>query len=202
MWIWIPLPVNHVVHVFFFLLHRLGHSNKVSTILFTILLCGGQIILHVVADLWSNSFLCFSLISFLSFLVLFYCVPGDSLPVEKAALVFSLKLDTGHKLLCPWVDNICDEKLAEFPPKPTTVLVDDYKKRCSALLQLSALPIISPSAIDYIRSPQLEQFFGGPSGAEKNKSADASRSLINNPPSASSASYYQVQTLRMQVMHL
>lgn len=115
--------------------------------------------------------------------------------VEKAALVFSLKLDTGHKLLCPWVDNICDEKLAEFPPKPTAVLVDDYKKRCSALLQLSALPIISPSAIDYIRSPQLEQFFGGPSGAEKNKSADASRSLINNPPSASSASYYQAQKL-------
>lgn len=115
--------------------------------------------------------------------------------VEKAALVFSLKLDTGHKLLCPWMDNICDEKLAEFPPKPTAVLVDDYKKRCSALLQLSALPIISPSAIDYIRSAQLEQFLGGPSGAEKNKSADASRSLINKPPSASSASYYQAQKL-------
>lgn len=115
--------------------------------------------------------------------------------VEKAALVFSLKLDTGHKLLCPWVDNICDEKLAEFPPKPTAVLVDDYKKRCSALLQLSALPIISSSAIDYISSPQLEEFLGGPSGVEKNKSADASRSLLNKPPSASSASYYQAQKL-------
>ncbi|KAL3512305.1 hypothetical protein ACH5RR_025022 [Cinchona calisaya] len=115
--------------------------------------------------------------------------------VEKAALVFSLKLDTGHKLLCPWVDNICDEKLAQFPPKPTTVSVEDYKKRCSALLQLSALPIISPSAIEYIRSPQLEQFLGGPSSVEKNKSADAFRSHINEPHSASSASYYQAQKL-------
>ncbi|KAJ8553405.1 hypothetical protein K7X08_024083 [Anisodus acutangulus] len=26
--------------------------------------------------------------------------------VDKAALVFSLKLDSGHKLLCPWIDNV------------------------------------------------------------------------------------------------
>ncbi|KAB5524705.1 hypothetical protein DKX38_022454 [Salix brachista] len=36
--------------------------------------------------------------------------------LEKAALVFSLKLDNGHKLLCPWIDNTCDERLAEFLP--------------------------------------------------------------------------------------
>ncbi|CAI9113472.1 OLC1v1014082C1 [Oldenlandia corymbosa var. corymbosa] len=101
--------------------------------------------------------------------------------VEKAALVFSLKLDTGHKLLCPWVDNICDEKLASFPPKPTSVLVEDYRKRCSVLLHLTALPRISASAIDNMASPELWQFLGGDTGVGKNKSADDS--------------YYQAQKL-------
>ncbi|KAI4964131.1 hypothetical protein ZWY2020_006998 [Hordeum vulgare] len=63
--------------------------------------------------------------------------------VEKAASVFSLKLDTGHKLLCPWIDNICDESLC-----------------FSSLLRLSSLPRISLSSLDIMRkrSPQLEQF--------------------------------------------
>ncbi|KAK9684429.1 hypothetical protein RND81_10G209400 [Saponaria officinalis] len=78
--------------------------------------------------------------------------------VEKAALVFSLKLDTGHKLLCPWVDNACNESLALFPPMPSSVLVDQYKERSSALLQLSALPLISDSVIRSMKNPQLEYF--------------------------------------------
>ncbi|KDP20069.1 hypothetical protein JCGZ_05838 [Jatropha curcas] len=78
--------------------------------------------------------------------------------VEKAALVFSLKLDNGHKLLCPWIDNACDERLAEFPPTPPPVLVDKFKERSSALLQLLALPVISFSAMEYMRSTQLEDF--------------------------------------------
>uniref|UniRef100_A0A2P2KTH8 C3HC-type domain-containing protein n=1 Tax=Rhizophora mucronata TaxID=61149 RepID=A0A2P2KTH8_RHIMU len=78
--------------------------------------------------------------------------------VEKAAMVFSLKLDNGHKLLCPWVNNACDERLAEFPPTSPQVLVDKYRERCFALLQLSALPVISTSALEYMRSPQLEEF--------------------------------------------
>ncbi|XP_031287946.1 uncharacterized protein LOC116146669 isoform X2 [Pistacia vera] len=78
--------------------------------------------------------------------------------VEKAALVFSLKLDNGHKLLCPWIDNICDETLAQFPPTPPPFLVDKFRERSSALLQLLALPVISSSAIEYMRSPQLEEF--------------------------------------------
>ncbi|KAF3437310.1 hypothetical protein FNV43_RR20063 [Rhamnella rubrinervis] len=78
--------------------------------------------------------------------------------VEKAALVFSLKLDSGHKLLCPWMDNTCDEKLAQFPPTEHPILVDKFRDRCSALLQLSALPLISSSAIEYMKNPQLEQF--------------------------------------------
>ncbi|KAK1404319.1 C3HC-type domain-containing protein [Heracleum sosnowskyi] len=78
--------------------------------------------------------------------------------VEKAAKVFSLKLDNGHKIFCPWVDNVCDEALAQFPPMTATSLVDNYKNRCDALLQLSALPVISTSGIELMRSPQLDDF--------------------------------------------
>uniref|UniRef100_A0A5B7BCB4 C3HC-type domain-containing protein n=1 Tax=Davidia involucrata TaxID=16924 RepID=A0A5B7BCB4_DAVIN len=118
--------------------------------------------------------------------------------VEKAALVFSLKLDNGHKLLCPWNNNACDEKLAHFPPMPTAVLVDDYKKRSSALLHLLALPVISSSAIDCIRNPQLEHFLNGSSIVEcGNKSADTSQTeyLGNECDADSSVSYYQAQKL-------
>lgn len=78
--------------------------------------------------------------------------------VEKAAAVFSLKLDNGHKLLCPWINNSCDEKLALFPPTPAPALVDSYKERSAALLQLTALPVISSLAINYMKSPELENF--------------------------------------------
>ncbi|KAG2589901.1 hypothetical protein PVAP13_5NG300300 [Panicum virgatum] len=84
--------------------------------------------------------------------------------VEKAAAVFSLKLDTGHKLLCPWIDNICDESLALFPPTPPPVLVENYYECFSSLLRLVALPRISCSSLEIMkkRSPQLEQFLSEP----------------------------------------
>lgn len=80
--------------------------------------------------------------------------------VEKAAAVFSLKLDNGHKLLCPWIDNACDEALTLFPPSPPHALLESYRERSLALLKLSALPVISSSAINYMKmkSPQLENF--------------------------------------------
>lgn len=78
--------------------------------------------------------------------------------IEKAAAVFSLKLDNGHKILCPWIDNACDESLAQFPPTDDPVLIDGYRKRFSSLLQLSALPVISSSAIDSKKCRQLESF--------------------------------------------
>uniref|UniRef100_A0A6N2L6N1 C3HC-type domain-containing protein n=1 Tax=Salix viminalis TaxID=40686 RepID=A0A6N2L6N1_SALVM len=53
----------------------------------------------------------------------------DIIAFEKAALVFSLKLDNGHKLLCPWIDNTCDERLAEFPPTPPQVLVEKFSEQ-------------------------------------------------------------------------
>jgi len=82
--------------------------------------------------------------------------------VEKAALVFSLKLDNGHKLLCPWIDNACNETLARFPPTTPEILVENFREHCSALLQLSALPRISSSAIAYIQSQStlMEDFLG------------------------------------------
>lgn len=118
--------------------------------------------------------------------------------VEKAALVFSLKLDNGHKSLCPWVDNACDEGVAQFPPMPAAVLVDNYKKRYAALMQLLALPVISSSAIDCIRSPQLDHFLNESSSIEvTNKSANASTTdyLGQECEDISSIIYYQAHKL-------
>lgn len=116
--------------------------------------------------------------------------------VEKMAAVFSLKLDKAHKLLCPWIDNVCDEILAQFPPTPPPVLVDKFKERCSALLQLSALPMISSSAFEYMRSPQLEQILELSLVLEyENGSAEVSRReyLGDECDVDSEKKYYQVQ---------
>lgn len=114
--------------------------------------------------------------------------------VDKAALVFSLKLDSGHKLLCPWIDNVCDEKLAGFPPTATAVLVDQYKIRHSVLSQLAALPVISPKAIDILRSSQLQQFLRESLSVERDESMQTPQEedTRNQPTSASSLTYYQV----------
>ncbi|KAK9106833.1 hypothetical protein Syun_022844 [Stephania yunnanensis] len=91
---------------------------------------------------------------------LLFCTPPSwtQHQIEKAAAVFSLKLNDGHKMLCPWIDNACDETLSQFPPTPAPALIDSYYKRFSALLQLSALPIISSSSVDRMKSPQFEHF--------------------------------------------
>ena len=109
--------------------------------------------------------------------------------------MFSLKLDKGHKLLCPWIDNVCDEMLSQFPPMPPPVLVDKFKEHWSTLLQLSALPVISSSAIEHMRSPQFEQIFEQPLKLEYEKtSADTSRTeyLGDEPDVDSERKYYQV----------
>lgn len=130
--------------------------------------------------------------------LIFSCPPSWSQQqVDKAALVFSLKLDSGHKLLCPWVDNACDEKLAAFPPMPTAVLVDEYKSRCSALVQLVALPVISSSIVNCLGSTRLEEFLKTSSAVESGRSTETSREddLGNQPKSTSSLTYYQAQKL-------
>ncbi|XP_021905542.1 uncharacterized protein LOC110820401 [Carica papaya] len=118
--------------------------------------------------------------------------------VEKAALVFSLKLDNGHKLLCPWIDNACDEMLVEFPPTTPLELVDRSKERSSALLQLLALPVISSSAIEYMKCPELEEFLRDSMTLEYgNLSADISQSesLGDEDGESSAKLYYQAQKL-------
>lgn len=116
------------------------------------------------------------------------------LSVEKLAAVFSLKLDKGHKLLCPWNDNICDETLVQFPPTPPPVLVDKFKERCSALLQLSFLPVISSSAKEHMRTPQLEKILEQSLVLHnENASAEISRAeYLGEEHDEDSKKYYQV----------
>ncbi|XP_027330209.1 uncharacterized protein LOC113846312 [Abrus precatorius] len=117
--------------------------------------------------------------------------------VEKAALVFSLKLDNGHKLLCPWIDNACSETLARFPPTTPPILVDNFKERCFELLQLSALPRVSSSAVDYMQrqSPLLEDFLGQSLMLE-NGNGSAENSGIGDVSSQEELKlYYQAQKL-------
>ncbi|KAL8230769.1 hypothetical protein R6Q57_000547 [Mikania cordata] len=115
---------------------------------------------------------------------LFFSTPSSwaQQQVENAASVFSLKLNNGHKLLCPWVDNACDEKLAQFPPSSPADLVDNYKKRCALLLQLLELPVISSTAINYMGTPLLEHFLNCPP-------------TLDESEQVSTALYYQAQKL-------
>ncbi|XWS47651.1 hypothetical protein CRYUN_Cryun13aG0002400 [Craigia yunnanensis] len=118
--------------------------------------------------------------------------------VEKAALVFSLKLDSGHKLLCPWNDNACDERLAEFPPTMPADLVDKFRERSNSLFQLLALPVISSSAIEFMRSPQLEEFLRQPLMVDSQKGNDEFSQLesIEDGSDVNSADLcYQAQKL-------
>ncbi|KAJ4973739.1 hypothetical protein NE237_006913 [Protea cynaroides] len=118
--------------------------------------------------------------------------------VEKAAAVFSLKLDNGHKQLCPWIDNACDETLAQFPPTPPPALVDAYRERSSALLELSSLPMIAPSTVDYMRSPQLDRFLEQSSMLEYSVGTfhiSSIEYLDNESETLSARLYFQAQKL-------
>ncbi|XVF08430.1 hypothetical protein REPUB_Repub07fG0003000 [Reevesia pubescens] len=131
---------------------------------------------------------------------LFFSTPPYWTPqqVEKAALVFSLKLDSGHNLLCPWIDNACDERLAEFPPTMPADLVDQFRKRSYLLFQFLALPVISSSAIEFMTSPQLEEFLRQPLmlDSQKGNAEFSQLQTIEAGPHVDSANlYYQAQKL-------
>uniref|UniRef100_A0A1J3JWS8 Nuclear-interacting partner of ALK n=1 Tax=Noccaea caerulescens TaxID=107243 RepID=A0A1J3JWS8_NOCCA len=118
--------------------------------------------------------------------------------VEKAASVFSLKLDGGHKLLCPWIENPCEETLSEFPLMTPQDLVERHEERSEALLQLLALPVISPSAIEYMKSSDLEEFLKRPiASASRDTAAECSptESLINHVGASPAQLFYQAQKL-------
>ncbi|KVI06472.1 uncharacterized protein LOC112508744 isoform X2 [Cynara cardunculus var. scolymus] len=130
---------------------------------------------------------------------LFFSTPSSwaQQQVEKAASVFSLKLNNGHKLLCPWVDNACDEKLAQFPPTSPADLVDSYKKRCASVLQLLELPVISSTAIDHMSSPLLEHFLKSPPALEYVNGHDnvSARGFGDEREEVLPVLYYQAQKL-------
>lgn len=114
--------------------------------------------------------------------------------VEKAALVFSLKLDNGHRLLCPWIDNACSETVARFPPITPPLLVDNFRERCSALLQLSALPRISSSAMEHIQSPLLDNFLGQSLTQESGNGSTENSGMEDAGSQEERKLYYQVLT--------
>ncbi|GFP99978.1 nuclear-interacting partner of alk [Phtheirospermum japonicum] len=113
--------------------------------------------------------------------------------VEKAAMVFSLKLESGHKLLCPWTNNVCTEELAQFPIVSRAGLIENYKKRCFALSNLIALPVILPGATDNMGSSQLEQFLRESSTSEYQELLESSRTKLPGhvPETVPSNLYYQ-----------
>ncbi|KAL6584242.1 hypothetical protein OROMI_003531 [Orobanche minor] len=112
-------------------------------------------------------------------------------------MVFSLKLESGHKLLCPWINNACTEELAQFPIVSRACLRENYKKRFLALSNLTALPVILPVAIGNIRSSELEQFLGESSASEYQEPLENSRGKLPGhvPETISSNLYYQALKL-------
>ncbi|KAL1566427.1 hypothetical protein AAHA92_02036 [Salvia divinorum] len=117
--------------------------------------------------------------------------------VEKAAMVFSLKLEGGHNLLCPWTNNSCAEELAQFPVLSRASLIEDYKGRFLSLSQLIALPVIVPVTINDLRASQLEQFLSDSSslGCHEPLENSGTESSGHLPATSSSILYYQAQKL-------
>lgn len=100
-------------------------------------------------------------------------------------MVFSLKLDSGHNLLCPWSNNSCTVELAKFPILSRESLIEDYKRRFLSISQLIALPIISATAVNDLRTSQLEQFLNESSNL-------GSHEPLESSGTESSILYYQV----------
>ncbi len=102
--------------------------------------------------------------------------------VESAAQVFAEQLDTAHKGLCAWKNNSCPDTLAQFPPAPLSAVLGAYTDRCEALLQLSALPVISESAINQMlnHGSQVDQLLSQPTDSMP-------RLLIQHNPGSSTS---------------
>lgn len=154
MWISISLHVKDVVPGSASLFHLPGHVIKVRP-------------RHIFRILFSpfnlgslKPFLC---LERLIFYELVSCLSFET--VERAALAFAEQLDTAHKGLCTWKNNPCPDTLAYFPPTPLADLKGAYTDRCEALLQLSALPVISEAAkyqMKLSRGPQVDKLLSEP----------------------------------------
>lgn len=124
--------------------------------------------------------------------------------VESAAAIFSTKLDDGHKALCPWKGNECEEDLAHFPRTPSHALVESYRDRCDALLQLPALPVVCSSAIEEMkrsRAPQIDRLLAQPpplpsAAVSRNSGKIYGIEIVGDESAATGANlYYQGQRL-------
>lgn len=124
--------------------------------------------------------------------------------VESAAELFSTKLDDGHKSLCPWKGNECEEDLAHFPPTPAPALVESYRDRCDTLLQLPALPVVCSSAIEEMkisRASQIDRLLAQPpplpsAALSRNSGKIYGIEIIGDESAATGANlYYQDQRL-------
>ncbi|KAL6538289.1 hypothetical protein OROGR_012277 [Orobanche gracilis] len=79
---------------------------------------------------------------------------------DDAGEDFAKKLDEGHLVTCPWIENCCTESLVQFPPTPPSALIGGYKDRCDGLLQFPSLPLVAASAIEQIRAsrgPEIDR---------------------------------------------
>ncbi|KAI0501344.1 hypothetical protein KFK09_016288 [Dendrobium nobile] len=77
--------------------------------------------------------------------------------VDHDGEAFTEKLDSGHKVTCPWKGNCCADSLVQFPPTPASALIGSYKDRCDGLLQFPCLPLIASSAIETMKLSRCAQ---------------------------------------------
>ncbi|KAL3686944.1 hypothetical protein R1sor_013253 [Riccia sorocarpa] len=124
--------------------------------------------------------------------------------VDNGAEAFAEQLESGHKALCAWKGNACAESLALCPPTPVAALVGGYNDRCEALLQLSGLPVISISAVEFMkasRGPQIENILAQPPPVtssfpyENERYVSGARSGEKSETGSSYNNFYQAQRL-------
>lgn len=86
---------------------------------------------------------------------------GSNLEDGSTGSTFIEKLDSGHKVSCPWRGNCCADSLVQFPPVLHSGLIDGYKDRFEGLLQFPYLPVIASSTLDKMklsRNLQIDHF--------------------------------------------
>lgn len=119
---------------------------------------------------------------------------------QSASEAFAEKLDTSHRVTCPWKGNSCSESLAQFPPTLPSALIGGYNDRREALLLLSALPVISGSAIDRMklcRGPQIDHILAQQQPVIISESSGRADNMpaAEYPREEVASIYYQAQRL-------
>lgn len=76
--------------------------------------------------------------------------------VANAGEAFAEQLDAAHQNSCPWRGNSCADSLVQLH-LTQSALIGGFKDRCDGLLQFTSLPVIAPSAIEYMRMTRSAQ---------------------------------------------